>query len=164
MLVQSSTPYARHEETATPTMTTPAVTVPKLTQLRPPPPFDNPGSWTAPVQTLHFCRWPLRSTAGGSAAFHALQARVVLATPLGDAKLKDIAAVKKAFTDRFIHSPDELYETTYFHCRAKQPGETADAFYTALRSLVKRCNYVSPKSEKRSSATALSSVCLTATS
>ncbi|XP_077553537.1 uncharacterized protein LOC144168417 [Haemaphysalis longicornis] len=143
-------------------MTTPAIAAavaPQLTQLRPPPPFDfdNPGSWTtwllqyedytfatghytAPpevqVRSMLYCMGP--------------QARVVLATtPLGDSELKDVAAVKKAFTDHFIHPPNELYETARFHRRAQEPGETADAFYTALRSMVKRCNYASPEVEER---------------
>ncbi|XP_077550696.1 uncharacterized protein LOC144163904 [Haemaphysalis longicornis] len=139
-------------------MTTPAIAAaPQLTQLRPPQPFDNPGSWTtwllqyedytfatghytAPpevqVRSMLYCMGP--------------QARVVLATtPLGDSELKDVAAVKKAFTDHFIHPPNELYETARFHRRAQEPGETADAFYTALRSMVKRCNYASPEVEER---------------
>ncbi|XP_037579458.1 uncharacterized protein K02A2.6-like [Dermacentor silvarum] len=127
--------------------------------LRPPPAFDfdNPSSWptwllqyedfsfaigryAAPtevqVRSMLYCMGPL--------------ARVVLAsTTLGDADLKDAVAVQKAFSDHLVHSPNELYESARFHRRTQQPGESADAFYTALRTMVKRCNYSSPDIEER---------------
>ncbi|XP_049517017.1 uncharacterized protein LOC125942820 [Dermacentor silvarum] len=130
-----------------------------MAQLRPPPAFDfdNPSSWpswllqyedysfatglyAAPtevqVRSMLYCMGP--------------QARVVLAsTTLGDADLKDVVAVKKAFNDHFVHPPNELYESARFHRRTQQPGESADAFYTALRTMVKRCNYSSSDIEER---------------
>lgn len=60
-----------------------------------------------------------------------------------------MAAVKKAFLDRFGHPLNELYESTRFHRRVQQPGKTSDAFFTALRTLVKRCKYTSPEVEER---------------
>lgn len=111
-------------------MTTPAITAtPQLTQLRPPPPFDfdNPGSWTTwllqyedyTFATGHYTAPPEVQV---SSMLYCMgpQARVVLATtPLGDSELKDVAAVKKAFSDHFIHPPNELYETARFHRRAQ---------------------------------------------
>ncbi|XP_049514083.1 uncharacterized protein LOC125941160 [Dermacentor silvarum] len=130
-----------------------------MAQLRPPPAFDfdKPSSWptwllqyedysfatglyAAPtevqVRSMLYCMGP--------------QARVVLAsTTLGDADLKDVVTVKKAFNDHFVHPPNELYESARFHRRTQQPGESADAFYTALRTMVKRCNYSSPDIQER---------------
>lgn len=117
-----------------------------MVQLRPPPPFDfdNPSSWptwllqhkdysfatqlyAAPtevqVRSMFYCMGP--------------QARVVLAsTTLGEADLKDVIAMKKAFTNHFVHPPNELYKSTRFHHRTQQPNEVANAFFTALRTMV----------------------------
>ncbi|XP_049516893.1 uncharacterized protein LOC125942675 [Dermacentor silvarum] len=130
-----------------------------MAQLRPPPAFefDNSSSWPAwllqyedyslanglyaaptevQVRSMLYCMGP--------------QASVVLASStLGEADLKDVAAIQKAFTDHFVHPPNELYVSARFHRRTQQPGETANAFYTALWTMVKRCNYSSPDVEER---------------
>lgn len=132
---------------------------PGIVPLRPPPEFnfDTPSAWPTwllqyedysyatglyaaipevQVRSMLYCMGP--------------QARVILAsTTLGEADFKDVAAVKQAFTAHFVHPPNELYESARFHRRVQQPGETADAFLTALRTLVKRCNYQSPDIEER---------------
>ncbi|XP_070394701.1 uncharacterized protein [Dermacentor albipictus] len=78
------------------------------------------------------------------------QARLVLASiTLRKADLKDGAAVKKAFTDHFVHPPNALYESSRFHRRTQQPSETTDALFAALRMMVKRCNYASRAIEER---------------
>ncbi|XP_049269931.1 uncharacterized protein LOC125757805 [Rhipicephalus sanguineus] len=104
-----------------------------MAQLRPPSPFgfDNPSSW--PTWLLQFEDFSV----------------VLASTTLGEADMKDVAAVKKAFTDHFVHPPNELYESARFHRRTQRPGETADAFFTALRTMVKSCNYPSPDVEER---------------
>lgn len=127
--------------------------------LRPPPPFDfeNPGSW--PTWLLQFEDYSYAT--GLYAAEQQVQvrsmlycmgpqARVVLAsTPLGDAALQDLSLLKKAFGDHFVPPPNELYESARFHRRVQEPGESVDAFFTALRTMVKRCNYSSSSVEER---------------
>ncbi|XP_037503684.1 uncharacterized protein LOC119403468 [Rhipicephalus sanguineus] len=130
-----------------------------MAQLRPPSQFDfdNPSSW--PTWLLQFEDFSLASGLYVAPAevqvrsmLHCMdpQARVVLtSTTLGEADMKDVVAVKKAFTDHFVHPPNELYESARFHRRAQQPGETANAFFTALRTMVESCNYPSPDAEER---------------
>ncbi|KAH7958706.1 hypothetical protein HPB49_004362 [Dermacentor silvarum] len=70
------------------------------------------------------------------------QARTVLAsTTLAEEDANDVAAVEKAFTEHFVHPLNELCESARFHRRTQQPDEIVDAFFTALRTLAKRCNY-----------------------
>lgn len=61
----------------------------------------------------------------------------------------DIAAVKKAFTEHFVPPLKELYKSARFHRRTQHSGETVDAYFTALQTLVKRCNYSSSVVEDR---------------
>ncbi|XP_049272437.1 uncharacterized protein LOC125758830 [Rhipicephalus sanguineus] len=127
-----------------------------MAQLRPQSPFDNPSSW--PTRLLQFEDFSFATglyVAPAEVQVRSMlycmgpQARVVLAsTMLGEADMKDVAAVKKAFTDHFVHPPNELYESARFHRSTQQPGETADAFFTALRTMVKSCNYPSPDVEE----------------
>lgn len=71
-----------------------------------------------------------------------LQARVVLTwTTLGEADLVDVAAVKEAFTDHFVRPLNEPHESARFHRCTQQLVKTADAGFTALRTMVKHCNY-----------------------
>ncbi|XP_049269031.1 uncharacterized protein LOC125757471 [Rhipicephalus sanguineus] len=130
-----------------------------MAQLRPPSPFDfdNPSSW--PTWLLQFEDFSFATglhVAPAEVQVHSMlycmgpQARVVLvSTTLGEADMKDVAAVKKAFTHHFVHSPNKLYESTRFQRCTQQASETADAFFTALRKMVKSCNYPSPDVEER---------------
>lgn len=61
----------------------------------------------------------------------------------------DVAAVKKVFTEHFVHPLNELYKSARFHRRTQQSGETVDGYFTALQTLVKRCNYSSSVVEDR---------------
>ncbi|XP_037520526.1 uncharacterized protein LOC119397159 [Rhipicephalus sanguineus] len=130
-----------------------------MAQLRPPSPFDfdNPSSW--PTWLLQFEDFSFATALYVTPAQEQVrsmlfcmgpQARVFLAsTTLGEADMKDVAAVKKAFTDHFVHPPNELYESARFHRRTQQPSETAYAIFTALRTMVKSCNYPSSDVEER---------------
>lgn len=109
--------------------------------LRPPPPFDfdSPSTW--PAWLLQFEDFSYATglhTAEQEVQTRSMlycmgpQARTVLAsTTLSEADTKDLSAVKKAFTDLFVHPVNELYESARFHRRTQQPGETADVFFTA---------------------------------
>lgn len=78
------------------------------------------------------------------------QARTILTSlALGDDELGDYAKVKEKFDAYFVHPVNELYESARFLRRAQQPGESADAFYTALCNMAKRCNYRPPEVEDR---------------
>ncbi|CAN7937574.1 unnamed protein product [Ixodes hexagonus] len=48
-----------------------------------------------------------------------------------------------------LNLPSNLHESSRFHKRAQQPGETVDGFFMALRNMVQKCNYSSPAVEDR---------------
>lgn len=49
-----------------------------------------------------------------------------------------------------MHLVNEVYESSRFHERPQLlAGETVDVFFTALRNLVKQCNYPAPAVEDR---------------
>ncbi|XP_064474289.1 uncharacterized protein LOC135388588 [Ornithodoros turicata] len=49
----------------------------------------------------------------------------------------------------FVHPANEIYESRRFHSEVQHPGEAVDAFYTRLRTMVKRCGYGSDATEDR---------------
>ncbi|XP_064475825.1 uncharacterized protein LOC135389723 [Ornithodoros turicata] len=49
----------------------------------------------------------------------------------------------------FVHPANEIYESRRFHREVQQPGESVDAFYTRLGTMVKRCGYGSDATEDR---------------
>ncbi|XP_040355358.1 uncharacterized protein LOC115309590 [Ixodes scapularis] len=119
--------------------------------------FDNTGSWPAwltqfedyayafglcqappdvQVRTLLYCMGP--------------EARVLLDTfGLNATYLNDYDTVVKRFLEHFVHPLNEVYESSRFHKRVQQPGESVDSYYAELCKLVKWCNYPSPDVEER---------------
>lgn len=129
------------------------------TGLQPPSPFvfTSPGEWTTWIQTYEDYAFAtgLRSASDETQVRTLLycmgpQARTVLAS-LGvpAPETQPFAAVKERLTQHFVHPANEIYESRRFHRRTQQPGETVDAFFTELRTLIRRCNYNSPEIEDR---------------
>lgn len=58
-------------------------------------------------------------------------------------------AVVARFTVHFVHPAYELYESSRFHKRIRQPDESVDAYYAELCKLVKHCNYPSAVIEEQ---------------
>ncbi|KAM7284282.1 uncharacterized protein ISCGN_001379 [Ixodes scapularis] len=119
--------------------------------LQPPSPFvfTSPGEWTMWIQTYedHAFATGLRSASDETQVRTLLycngpQARTVLAS-LGvpTPETQPFAAVQERLTQHFVHPANEIYESRRFHRRTQQPGETVDAFFTELRTLIRRCNY-----------------------
>ncbi|XP_077547331.1 uncharacterized protein LOC144159615 isoform X3 [Haemaphysalis longicornis] len=130
------------------------------TGLQPPPKFDfgNPSSWKEWVyQFDDYCYASGLYEAPGEVQVRTLlyamcsqDARRVLDTlALSSEDWSSLEAVKMKFTDHFIHPVNEVYESVRFHRRTQGEGETVDEFYTALRTLVKKCNYASAEVEER---------------
>nr|XP_037275468.1 uncharacterized protein LOC119168167 [Rhipicephalus microplus] len=127
--------------------------------LRTPPQFtfDNPAQWTvwlqqfedysfvsglssAPeetkVRTLLYCMGP--------------QGREVLSSLMSDAEAyHSYFSVTTSLSGYFVHPVNEVYESSRFHKRTQAVGESVDAFFTALRNLVKKCNYASREIDDR---------------
>lgn len=118
-----------------------------MVNLRPPPPFDfgNPGEWR---------HWLLQfEDYSFTSGLHVAAAEVRVSTVLycmgpraweilsslhvPDDQLKDFNAVTGKFESYFVHPTNELYESARFHRRTQQPGESAEAFYTALWGMVR---------------------------
>ncbi|CAN8011057.1 unnamed protein product [Ixodes pacificus] len=59
------------------------------------------------------------------------------------------AEVTQRLTSYFVHPINEVYESSRFHKRTQQSGETVDSFFTALQNMVRKCNYPSPAVEDR---------------
>lgn len=106
-----------------------------------------------PVRRLLLRIWVLPSAGKSTIVLYAMgsqDARRVLDTlALSSEDWSSLEAVKKKFTDHFIHPVNEVYESVRFHRRTQGEGETVDEFYTALRTLVKKCNYASAEVEER---------------
>lgn len=64
-------------------------------------------------------------------------------------ELLSYETVVKRFTEHFVHPANELYESSRFHKRTQEPGESVDAYYAELSRLVKRCSYPSVQVEER---------------
>ncbi|XP_077527609.1 uncharacterized protein LOC144138979 [Haemaphysalis longicornis] len=64
-------------------------------------------------------------------------------------ELLSYETVVKRFTEHFVHPANELYDSSRFHKRTQEPGESVDAYYAELCRLVKRCNYPSVQVEER---------------
>ncbi|XP_077543850.1 uncharacterized protein LOC144155975 [Haemaphysalis longicornis] len=127
--------------------------------LRTPPQFtfDNPAQWTAwlqqfedysfasglssapeetKVRTLLYCMGP--------------QGREVLSSLMSDAEAyRSYSGVTTSLSGYFVHPVNEVYESSRFHKRTQVVGESVDAFFTALRILVKKCNYASREIDDR---------------
>ncbi|XP_077546688.1 uncharacterized protein LOC144159208 [Haemaphysalis longicornis] len=127
--------------------------------LRTPPQFtfDNPAQWTAwlqqfedysfasglssapeetKVRTLLYCMGP--------------QGREVLSSLMSDAEAYgSYSGVTTSLSGYFVHPVNEVYESSRFHKRTQVVGESVDAFFTALRILVKKCNYASREIDDR---------------
>lgn len=130
------------------------------TGLQPPPKFDfgNPSSWKEWVyQFDDYCYASGLYQAPGEVQVRTLlydmgsqdACRVLDTLALSSEDWSSLEAVKKKFTDHFIHPVNEVYESVRFHRRTQGEGETVDEFYTALRTLVKKCNYASAEVEER---------------
>lgn len=79
-----------------------------------------------------------------------VQARRVLASfNLTAEEALSYSVVKSKFTSYFVHPLNEVHESYRFHKRTQQADESVDAFYSALRNMVKRCNYGSASVEDR---------------
>ncbi|XP_077553293.1 uncharacterized protein LOC144168100 [Haemaphysalis longicornis] len=64
-------------------------------------------------------------------------------------ELLSYKTVVKRFTEHFVHPANELYESSRFHKRTQERGESVDAYYAELCTLVKRCSYLSVQVEER---------------
>lgn len=70
-------------------------------------------------------------------------------------ELLSYETVVRRFTQQFVHPANELYESSRFHKRTQESGESVDAYYAELcrlvkpMALVKRCNYPSTQIEER---------------
>ncbi|XP_049268752.1 uncharacterized protein LOC125757326 [Rhipicephalus sanguineus] len=88
------------------------------------------------VRTLLYCMGP--------------RACIVLSSLMSDEDAyKSYAEVTRRLTSYFVHPVNKAYESSRFHKRTQQPGETVDSFFTALRNMVHKCNYPSPAVEER---------------
>nr|XP_037280020.1 uncharacterized protein LOC119172989 [Rhipicephalus microplus] len=126
--------------------------------LRTPPQFtfDNPAQWTAwlqqfedysfasglssapeetKVRTLLYCMGP--------------QGREVLSSLMSDAEAYRSYSGVTSLSGYFVHPVNEVHESSRFHKRMQAVGESVDAFFTALRNLVKKCNYASREIDDR---------------
>ena len=56
-----------------------------------------------------------------------------------DAKKYDV--VKAKFDGRFVKRRNVIYEQSRFNQRVQEPGESVDAFITALYGLAEHCGY-----------------------
>lgn len=120
--------------------------------LRSPPPFnfDNAGQWPAWIQQFEDFSFAsgLASAAEETKVRTLLycmgpQARVILSSLISDTEAyASYDAVKEKFNGYFFHPVNELYESSRFHKRNQLPGGTVDAFYTVLKNIVKKCNYL----------------------
>lgn len=128
--------------------------------IQPPPKFDfaNPSEWTEWVLLFDdYCYASGLYQAPGEVQVRTLlyamgsrEARRLLDTlALTSDDWGSLEAVKKKLTDHFIHPANEVYESVRFHRRVQAEGESVDDFYTALRTLVKKCNYASAEVEER---------------
>ncbi|XP_037518504.1 uncharacterized protein K02A2.6-like [Rhipicephalus sanguineus] len=78
------------------------------------------------------------------------EARPLLDTfSLDAASLTSYETVVDRFTEHFVHPSNELYESSRFHRRVQQPGESVDGYYAELCRMVKRCAYPSVQVEER---------------
>lgn len=127
----------------------------------PPPPrfnFENPGEWTQWIlqfEDYSFASGLYRATDEVKVrtllyTMGSQEARRILETlGLAAADWASFDTVKEKFKAYFVHPPNEVYESVKFHRRIQEEGETVDNFVTALRELVKKCNYASKDVEDR---------------
>lgn len=54
---------------------------------------------------------------------------------------RSYSGVTTSLSGYFVHPVNEVYESSRFHKRTQAVGESVDAFFTALRNPVKKCNY-----------------------
>ncbi|KAM7299507.1 uncharacterized protein ISCGN_020073 [Ixodes scapularis] len=88
------------------------------------------------VRTLLYCMGP--------------RARIILSSLMSDEEAyQSYAEVTHRLTSYFVHPINEVYESSRFHKRTQQPGETVDSFFTAFRNMVRKCNYPSPAVDDR---------------
>ena len=60
---------------------------------------------------------------------------------LSEEEAKQYSTVQKRFQDHLVQRRNPVYERARFNQRTQQPGETVDAFVTALHSLAENCDY-----------------------
>ncbi|KAL3246736.1 hypothetical protein MRX96_057467 [Rhipicephalus microplus] len=138
----------------------PIAALPTLINLPPPPQlnFENPGEW--PQWSLEFEDYGVASglykatdevkvgtplyTMGSQEARHILE---TLGAPALDCASLDTA--KDKFKACFMLPPNEVHESIKFHRRVQEEDEAVDNLATALRELVKKCNYASKEVENR---------------
>lgn len=78
------------------------------------------------------------------------QGREVLSSLTSDAEAyRSYSGVTTSLSGYFVHPVNEVYESSRFHKRTQAVGESVDAFFTALRNLVKKCNYASREIDDR---------------
>ncbi|KAH7940788.1 hypothetical protein HPB49_005822 [Dermacentor silvarum] len=68
--------------------------------------------------------------------------RVLVPFNLSAEEVQSYSVVKSKFTSHFVNPLNEVHESYRFHKRKQQGDESADAFYSALRDMVKRCNSI----------------------
>ena len=61
--------------------------------------------------------------------------------PLDDNQRKSYEAVKNAFEKHCVSKKNIIFERARFNRRNQEPGESAEAFITAVHSLAEHCNY-----------------------
>ena len=67
---------------------------------------------------------------------------------LNIADRKDIAEVKKAFTEHFNPQVKTVFERFKFHSRVQKQGEPFESFVTALRDLITTCEFHADEKDK----------------
>ncbi|CAN8017320.1 unnamed protein product [Ixodes persulcatus] len=78
------------------------------------------------------------------------RARIVLSSLMSDEEAYQFyAEVTRRLTSYFVHPINKAYESSRFHTWTQQPGEIVHSFFTALRNMVRKCNYPSPAVENR---------------
>ncbi|MDD9361462.1 MAG: hypothetical protein PV344_00830, partial [Anaplasma sp.] len=128
--------------------------------LTPPPNFDfsNPSTWEQFV--LQFEDYSYASGLHRTSpevqvrtllyAMGSQEVRRILDTlTLTPADWDSVEFIKQKFKDHFIHPLNEVYKSVRFHRRVQEAGESVDSFYTALRTLLKKCHYQSADMEDR---------------
>ncbi|XP_077531198.1 uncharacterized protein LOC144143299 [Haemaphysalis longicornis] len=128
-------------------------------KLRTPPQFtfDNPAQWTAWLQQFEDYSFASGlSSAPEETKVHTLlycmgpQGLEVLSSLMSDAEAyRSYSGVTTSLSGYFVHPVNEVYESSRFHKRTQAVGLSVDAFFTALRNLVKKCNYASREIDDR---------------
>lgn len=86
--------------------------------------------WGCHLWGLRIRSWTIAFVCSSSQVRNMLSSLGMLTT-----KKEEFAFVKTRLSTHFVHPTNSIYECQQLHHRMHQPGETVDAFFTALRSL-----------------------------